>query len=76
MANGMLTISLQAHWQIEAQGSDGEGQCRARVCVCTRVYVKVFQGEDREVQCFVGCVVEPFKCTQKIGVFMQVRERD
>lgn len=35
MANGMLTISLQAHWQIEARGSDGEGQCRARVCLRT-----------------------------------------
>lgn len=70
MANGMLTISLQAHWQIEARGSDGEGQCRARVCV------EVFLGWDREVQCFVGCVVEPFKCNQRIGVFMQVRERE
>lgn len=38
----MLTISLQAHWQIEARGSDG-------VCVCVRVYVNVFQREDGEV---------------------------
>lgn len=53
----MLTISLQAHWQIETQGSDGEGQCCAHVCICVRVYVNVFQKEDREVQyVFVACI--------------------
>lgn len=38
MANGMLTISLQAHWQIEARGSDGEGRyVRLCTCLCERI---------------------------------------
>lgn len=71
MANGMLTISLQAHWQMAGFGRRGMVP-RA----CTRLCVKAFQREDREVQCFVGCDVEPFKCNQKIGVFLQVRDRE
>lgn len=69
MANGMLTISLQAHWQIEARGSDGEGRCRARARVFVR---KRFRERTGKCSVLSVCDVEPFRCNQKIGVFLQV----
>ena len=61
MANGMLTISLAAHWQIEEQGF-GKALRRESVCVCVALVSK------QAFLCmyiFVSVQSHAIRCTKK-----------
>lgn len=53
MANGMLTISLQAHWQIEAPGSDSEGRLAVRVRLATRLCESISKRGEKSGEYYV-----------------------